>query len=180
MSYSAVAQRAESPKPQKKRKSKSKPAKKTQQDGEEAVLEESDESSLSPDESTKNEAYVNRLQSRFEEMQKKFNDTFGEVQGISIEKATELIEESNKRIKKETEEYLDKRLKAMTLEMHASNDLLYNKFVHLFDQQTTIIQNMQGNFENEIRTIYDIIQGNPNLKSRAAGRSESLAGDGKT
>ena len=68
----------------------------------------------------------------------------------------------------------------MTLEMHASNDLLYSKFVHLFDQQTTIIQNMQGNFENEIRTIYDIIQGNPNLKSRAAGRSESLAGDGKT
>ena len=179
MTYSAVtAVKAVPPKPRQKRKAKQSTT--TPRSLEEAeTTEESDETSSSQTEETTRNTYESNIQSRLDELQKKFNDTFGEVQGISIEKATELIEESNKRIKKESEEYLDKRLKMMSLEVQAANDMLYNKFVHLFDQQTTIIQNMQGNFEKDIRTIYEIIQRSPSqYESRTVGRLESLAGDG--
>ena len=178
MTYSAVAaQNVESPKPPRKRKTRQKKVVDSQTNA--AASTESDESSLSPSEEIPLSNYEARIQTRLDELQKKFNDTFGEVQGISIEKATELIEESNQRIKKESEEYLDKRLKMMSLEVQAANDSLYNKFVHLFDQQTTIIQNMQGNFEKDIRTIYEIIRRSPNqFESRTAGRTESLTGDG--
>ena len=57
---------------------------------------------------------------------------------------------------------MDKRLKMMSLKVQVADASFYNKFLHLFDQQTMIIQSMQGNFERDIQTIYEIIQRNPN------------------
>ena len=181
MTYSAVAKGDSGKRSQRKRKDKNEETKIRSPTDEELLSDSSEDSSVSPKELRNQDTLVNRLQSRLDQLQEKFKDAFGSVDGISIEKTKELIEASNARIKRESEEYLDKRLKAMSLEMQEANDLLYSKFALLFEQQNQIIQTMQGNFEKDIKNIYDIIQdqtSSSNIRSRTAGRYESLAGDG--
>ena len=89
------------------------------------------------------EAITGRLQQRLEELQKQFEENFGKKEGIDMETTKKLIEENNKKIQKQSEEFFEQKLKELsvnlTKEIQRSNDFIFDKFAALNAQQNATL-----------------------------------------
>ena len=146
----------------------------------------------STSENTDNENdLTSTMQERFAKMEAQFEARFGKVVGIDIDTAKHLIEENNKEIKKSSEEFFEKKFEELSInltkEIQRSNDLIFEKFATLHEQQNTVVYTLQEMVKNEFLKIYANLSrmqaGQPieqtNFTVAGPGTSTTQASDGR-